>query len=205
MKFKIDFNLPPKEFREYIEHLIDNSKKSKSTLVLPCHVSNVGFELMALILGQINCENCDGRCCQSVEFAKFGIPFLDSEYKTLEEYVGTEKLSKYKTRIIGRTRYFPTPCPFLHKKTCTIYEIRPVVCVDFPFEKTGVDAQGNPMVALDSFCPEARRIARRTYLSFRKLIDVQKVAIDNAKELDEGMKQEQILDTQEKRNTASDE
>ena len=43
----------------------------------------------------------------------------------------------------------PTPCPFLRKNMCSIYDIRPIVCVNYPIDQSGEDNLGNQMVSLD--------------------------------------------------------
>jgi hypothetical protein len=135
MMVNIDLNLPLEEFRKQIQHVADDARKKEILLALPCGANSSFIERTALILGQINCDNCNARCCRSVKFAEFGIPFSSSEYKSLEQRVGVEKLPSLNFKLIGKSRYMPTPCAFLHKNRCSIYDIRPLACVLYPIEQ----------------------------------------------------------------------
>jgi len=186
MQFEVDTGLEEPEFRKQIENMINDARKNESVLPLPITIGDNVMEITALVLGQINCEKCDARCCRSSAIAKFGIPFLDSEYRTLVELIGEEKLAKIGVKLIGDSRYFPTPCPFLKKNTCSIYDIRPVVCVNFPFDSPAEDDNGRKLISLDPLCPEARRIAKRTYLTLWKLYHKAQEAYSQKNELEKG-------------------
>ncbi|MFC1988499.1 YkgJ family cysteine cluster protein [Chloroflexota bacterium] len=193
MKFKFDMELGETEFRKQVENIINDARKNESALPLPIHVKDNFMEIAALVLGQINCEKCDARCCRSSTFAEFGIPFLSKEYENLVERVSEEKLVKIGVKLVGNSRYIPTPCPFLKKNTCLIYDIRPVVCVNYPLDSAAEDNQGEKVMSLNPLCPEARRIARRTYLTFWKLFHKSKEAYSQMDELEKGAQNEQRL------------
>ena len=193
MQFEMNLKLPEAEFRKQIDNLINNARKAETVLPLPCHIDGAPMEIAALILSQIDCSDCDARCCRSPKYAEFGIPFLSTEYLALVDRIGVEKLAKIDIKLIGNSRYMPTPCPFLHKKTCSIYDIRPVVCVLYPFDPSAVDGQGDIMVSLDPLCPEARRIAKRAYSMLWKLYNKMQEAYAQRDELKKGSQQEQIL------------
>lgn len=191
--FEIDFGLPEAEFRRQIEKLINNARKNDTAFPLPCHIESPGIEIMALILCQINCSGCDSRCCKTPQFAEFGIPLLDTEYQVLVDRIGKEKLEEIDIKFIGNNRYLPTPCPFLHKNQCLIYDIRPVVCINYPFEYSGVDSTGKNLVSIDPFCPEARRITKRVYSTFRKLLHKMGEVSSQMSEIEKGSEREEIL------------
>lgn len=194
MQFEINMRMPEGEFRKQIDTLVRTSRTTESVLPLPLHIGEYGIESMALVLGQINCEGCEALCCRTYKYAEFGIPFLDSEYKALAERIGQERLAKMDVKSIGSTKYFPTPCPFLHKKRCTIYDIRPIVCVQYPFDISGVDMSGEgKFMSLDPLCPEARRIAKRTYLALWKLINKMEEVSSQMSELKQAAIYEQTL------------
>ena len=193
MQFEINFNLPEAEFRKHIENFISNARKTESVLPLPCHIGDYGIEIAALVLSQVNCTACDARCCRMPIIAEFGIPFLDTEYRVLEERVGAEKLAKIAVKSIGNNKYMPTPCPFLRKNMCSIYDIRPIVCVNYPLDQFGEDNLGEKMVGLDPVCPEARRITKHVYLTFWKLLNKMQEASSQIQELKNGAQQEEIL------------
>ena len=193
MQFEIDLALPEAEFRKQIEKLINTARKTETVFPLPCHIECSGIETMALVLSQINCSNCDARCCRTARFAEFGIPLLDTEYRVLEERIGTEKLAKISMKLIGNNRYMPTPCPFLNKNQCSIYDIRPFACINYPIDQSGVDNSGEKMVSLDPLCPEARRITKRAYLTYWKILHKMEEVSSQISEIERGAQQEEIL------------
>ena len=193
MQFEIDWGLQEAEFRGQIEKLINTARKTEIVFPLPCHIEASGIEIMALVLSQINCSDCDARCCRTSKFAEFGIPLLDTEYQVLVERIGEEKLSKMGMRLIGNNRYMPTPCPFLHKNLCSIYDIRPFACINYPLDQPGVDNGGETMVSLDPSCPEAKRIIKRAYLTFWKLLHKMEEVSSQISEIEKGAEQEEIL------------
>jgi Fe-S-cluster containining protein len=195
MKFAIDWELLEAEFRNQIEALIRSARKSEIVIPLPCHITGDGLELAALVLSQVNCDGCDAPCCRSPKFAEFGIPLLGTEYQALVERMGKEKLIKMGVKLSGKTGYMPTPCPFLRKNACSIYDIRPFSCVFYPIDRSAVDEEGFGIVALDSQCPEARRIAKRVYMTYRKLRQKGPEVIAQASDLDEGASREEMLRT----------
>jgi Fe-S-cluster containining protein len=166
----INMDLSEKDFRLQIEELIKNSRKNELAIPLPSAECNQ-TEYIALFLSQIKCTNCEALCCRSTVYAKFGIPFIPTEYQILENRIGKEKLEKLNIKTIGKSKYFPVPCPFLRKKQCTIYDIRPQVCIQYPYSPNVFDNEGQTSIAVDSFCPEARRIAKQTWMTLWKLIN----------------------------------
>ncbi len=194
MQFEINWELPEAEFRHQIETLIRDARKSGMVIPLPCHITGSGLELMALVLSQVNCDNCDAPCCRLQKFAEFGIPFLATEYQALVERMGEDKLTKMGIKLSGNTGYIPTPCPFLHKNLCSIYDIRPLVCIQYPVESAAVDdTVGLEMLSLDPYCPEARRIAKRVYMTLWRLVQKAPEVTSQASDLEKGARMEEML------------
>ena len=158
---------------------------------LPCHIPGTLIEIEALILSQIECKNCDALCCRSPKYAEFGIPFLSSEYQALVDRVGEERLSKLDIKTIGTSRYMPSPCPFLAKGRCSIYDIRPMACIKYPLGPSGLNE--DKTVGLDPLCPEARRVTKRVYLNFHALLNKMQQVYAHRDELAEGIQKERML------------
>jgi Fe-S-cluster containining protein len=192
MQFVIDWELPEAEFRNQIETLIRNARKSEVVIPLPCNITDNGLELMALVLSQINCDGCDAPCCRSPKFAEFGISLLATEYQALVERIGVDKLTKMGIKLDGNTGYIPTPCPFLHKNLCSIYDIRPFICVQYPIQQNEEDPE---LISLDPLCREARRIAKRVYMTYWKLLKKAPEVIAQASDLEKGASREEMLRT----------
>jgi Fe-S-cluster containining protein len=195
MQFAINWDLPEAEFRRQIETLIRNARKSKIVIPLPCHIGDFGLELMALVLSQVNCDGCDAPCCHSPEYAEFGIPLLGTEYQALVERIGMDEVTKIGIKLVDNTGYIPTPCPFLRKKLCSIYDIRPIACVNYPVDRSAVDSEGSKIVSLDSLCPEARRIAKRIYMTYWTLINKRQEVLSQVSDLKAGARREETLRT----------
>jgi Fe-S-cluster containining protein len=193
MQFSINWDLPEVEFRHLVEGLILDARKNSTVIPLPCRINNNGLELQTLLLSQVNCDGCDARCCRSPDFAEFGVPFMDTEYQALVKRIGADKLNNMAIKSVGRTRYIPTPCPFLHKKQCSIYDIRPFICVIYPLDYSAIDDEGSKMMSLDSFCPEARRIAKRIYMTHWKLLKKEPEVMSQMSAVLESARQEDIL------------
>jgi Fe-S-cluster containining protein len=147
---------------------------------------------MALVLSQFDCrKNCQALCCKSSKYAPNGIPLLENEYEKIKERFGQERMDKIEMKFIKQHRYLPTPCPFLKKDICTIYDLRPVVCVNYPYDPS--NQRDTDMVHLDSFCPESRRIVKATFLSLWKLVNNYKKMSSQIPEINDGAKMEQNL------------
>jgi Fe-S-cluster containining protein len=204
MQFVIDWELPEVEFRHQIENLIRNARNSEIVMPLPCHINGPALELMALVLSQVNCNGCDAPCCRSPKFAEFGIPLLGTEYQALVERIGADKLTKMDIKLAGNTGYIPTPCPFLHKNLCSIYDIRPFACVNYPLDQSAVDNEGLTIVSINPDCPEARRITKRIYMTYWKLYHKMQEVMPQKSDLEEGARQEEMLRTL-KRKAAQEE
>jgi Fe-S-cluster containining protein len=193
LEFKIDFTLPEADFRKQIDEVIHASTKAEVLLPLPCHVDEESMEFAALILTQLDCTSCDARCCRTTKLAKFGIPFWETEYELLAKRIGAQKLAAIPVRSIGKNKYMPTPCPFLRKNSCSVHDIRPWVCIYYPIDPSGADVDGHKLLTVDPQCPEARRIAKRTYLMLWRLFNKMKEASPQAEHLLDGVRQEQML------------
>lgn len=184
MRTAINMDLSEKDFRLQIAEFIKNSRKNEMVLPLPSAECSP-LEYLALLLSQIKCTNCEALCCKSTVYAKFGIPFLPTEYHILETRIGKEKLEKLNIKTIGKSKYFPVPCPFLHKNQCTIYDIRPHVCIQYPYAPNVSDNKGRSSIAVDSFCPEARRIVKQTWMTLWKLNNKLKEIVPQLNDIEE--------------------
>jgi Fe-S-cluster containining protein len=193
MQIEINMDVPEAEFRKQVDNIINNARKNETVLPFPCHVGDKGIEIMALILSQIDCTGCDALCCKTLKIAEFGIPFLKTELEVLAKRIGDEKLAKMGIKTIEKNKYMPIPCPLLHKNTCSIYDIRPFVCIEYPISQTGEDNFGEKVVSLASSCPEARRITKRAYLTLWKLRNKMQEVVSQVDDVIEGARQEEIL------------
>lgn len=103
----------------------------------------------------IQCHGC-GRCCYSttvtvsIPEARVIAKHLGMSFKEfMKEHIVREPTSQYGYAF--RT----VPCQFLVDNRCTIYEVRPSVCRNFPFLSRGPDAIPN-MIYIPGTCLAAR-------------------------------------------------
>lgn len=157
----INWDLPRREFQLHIRDLIDTVVEKELVIALPIPIiqGTASAGTLGLVVSQIDCSACTAPCCrQNVEDKLLFV--LPTEHQTLSRKYG----DKHFRTVNGHT-YIQMPCPFLVSNKCSIHEDRPSVCVLYPFQPGANDETGNPLLALDSRCPEARRITMRVYTS----------------------------------------
>lgn len=161
LKWVIDWFLPLKDFRQYVDSMINEASKSGKVLALPiqvCHGQAV-LDTLSLILAQVHCFACDAPCCKHNPHNEV-FQLLPPEYQQLSKKYGDNNFFHK-----DGTPCMVMPCPFLRNNQCTIYDDRPLMCVLYPLQPGAIDSSGNKMIALASGCPEARRITRQIYTS----------------------------------------
>lgn len=164
-EYVIDWTLDRSSFQESISNLIKISVREHKVIPLPIKVQpGENFtSLVVSIVSQVKCDSCDARCCK-VNPDGSPISTTFQEYNILKRHLGEDRLINSGIRIKGQECIFPIPCPFLHKNKCVIYPFRLFNCILFPVTNPSMDGDGNPLLSLESICPEARRIARQIYM-----------------------------------------
>lgn len=169
----IDWYLDEKSFKEQINNLVCTARKEGKVITLPLILNNgiSGLELITSVISSVSCDGCDAPCCRSNPYGKQTLGLISSEYLRLEKIFGSKVLIGKGLKICHNGSELlidiPLPCPFLDKNNkCSIYNERPLVCVLYPFQPGGSDNMGNTLVALAVDCKEARKIAKRVYLTY---------------------------------------
>ena len=95
--------------------------------------------------GLFECERC-GKCCTDVHF----LYLFDADVTRIAEFLkisNQEFIEKYTNKDGDESKYsLQIPCPFYDEptKACTIYDVRPDSCVEWPASAVGASAfQGN--------------------------------------------------------------
>jgi len=160
LRYDIHWELSYTEFDTFIEGMINECRQRGKTVSLPIEIDS-GWKFignLTALLAQVNCDGCDALCCRGKRSSN-GVTILTPEYELLAEKYG---------RIQGEKAYLDwtinLPCPYLVNNRCSIYPDRPLVCIIYPFQPGGMDANGHQVMALDPGCPEGRRIAKATYM-----------------------------------------
>jgi uncharacterized protein len=109
-------------FREFVKVDVDLSDRRLNAIVR---------ETTDEVWARIDCRNC-ANCCKT----RYTL-FSRAEMIRIAEYLGTT-LEDLRTRYLtydaeeGRYTTQELPCPFLKENLCTVYEVRPAVCVGYP-------------------------------------------------------------------------
>lgn len=166
--YEFDWTLAQPAFRNLVREIIRKAEKTGKVLALPMALQRgqTFLDLLTMLLAQVNCDGCDAPCCRLISPGRHKFDMLLPEYTRLAAKYGTHHFRKKGNEII-----MDMPCSFLRRgaptpprELCSIYPDRPLACVLYPFQSGAMDDKGNPMLALDSICPEARRIAKQVYM-----------------------------------------
>ncbi|MBA7546420.1 hypothetical protein ES705_38810 [subsurface metagenome] len=165
MRFEIDWTLDQVQFRASIRKMIKQARASGKVLTLPLFplTGDGALELITIITSQVRCGGCDALCCKSNPHGS-DLSLLPSEYRRLKEKYGDAHL-----QATGEEYWIKMPCGFLQGGQCTIYPDRPLACFLYPFNPGGEGEGGRMAIALESRCPEARRITRDFYMTSWRL------------------------------------
>ena len=104
----------------------------------------------------LQCTGC-GNCCRTTAVVTVSIPQIRLIAKHLgmspkafmKEYIKREPNSQY------GYAFKAVPCPFLVDNKCTIYDLRPSVCRNYPFLSRGPDAMPDT-IYIPGTCEAAR-------------------------------------------------
>jgi len=177
---EIAWDIDQKQFKDQVRQMIAMARKGNNVLTLPISPS---LESILLILSQVNCDGCDAICCR-VSPPDETVAMTPSEYKMLREKYGDEGMVS--TWLGGVIKM---PCRFLKNKRCSIYSERPLACVVFPIQHGGAcgasfDSQPFEALAVSSYCPEGRRIAKAVYMTMWQIKQkIWAIGLEEASEL----------------------
>jgi uncharacterized protein len=109
-------------FREFVKVDVELSDRRLNAIVQ---------ETTAAVWEHIDCRTC-ANCCKT----RYTL-FSRTEIVRIADYLGTT-VEDLRTRYLtydgeeGRYTTQELPCPFLKDNLCTIYEVRPAICVGYP-------------------------------------------------------------------------
>jgi Fe-S-cluster containining protein len=110
------------EFRTFVKIALELSDRRLNTMVQ---------ETTAEVWQQIDCRTC-ANCCRTQQPT-----FSRPEVQRIAAYLGLsveEVRARYLTSDAESGKYITRelPCPFLDGNLCSIYEVRPAVCANYP-------------------------------------------------------------------------
>ena len=156
----VDWDVSQEELKEQVRKIIATARRENKVLTLPIGLS---LDAMLALLSQVRCDSCEAVCCK-ISPPEEVISLTPGEYRALSGKYGQKGMRQ---TVFGGE--LELPCRFLKNNRCAIYPERPLVCMTFPFQPGGAIG-GNVNEALDaialaSYCPEARRIAKAVYMT----------------------------------------
>lgn len=106
------------EFRTFLKINGDNRK-----------IDNIVQQLFKTISEQIDCKNC-GNCCRSLTplINENDLKKLSGELNMAPELFR----KKYIQKKYGENYFKNLPCSFLEGNICSVYSVRPEVCISYP-------------------------------------------------------------------------
>lgn len=110
------------EFRTFLKHRLDWDGERLDSVV---------HEILREVTAEIDCTKC-ANCC-----LEMGISVEADEIERMARHMGLSP-DEFESRYVvvdpdwGEKIIAESPCMFLDKKLCTIYEDRPAVCREFP-------------------------------------------------------------------------
>lgn len=120
-------------------------------------------ENIVRFLNEFKCQRCKPSCCQRLDL-KDGIALRDGETKLLAEGIGISHRQfkdKY-TFVRDNRRFMIAPCPFYSEEIngCSIHDIRPQVCRQFPFNHS-IEVKGKKYMTVNVDCPGGKLIGEK--------------------------------------------
>ncbi|MBA7646385.1 hypothetical protein ES703_54147 [subsurface metagenome] len=121
-----------------------------------------------------HCDRC-GKCCIGELFPReTGLVLANFESKRLAgiKEISVEEFNDKFTVIKNGRLLMKYPCPF-YDMGCSIYQDRPGVCRLYPInlpikaEDHHPQVDGTYLMTIDSFCPEARKVAIKWFKAMR--------------------------------------
>lgn len=93
-------------------------------------IDEISIETHTKVFSQINCTDC-ANCCKvfspqvnTTDIARISAFLQISEAEFIEKYLIKVEKSGYEMNAL--------PCPFLQDNKCSFYEVRPIVCQEYP-------------------------------------------------------------------------
>jgi Fe-S-cluster containining protein len=160
----LDWTLSRPAFRNLVRELIHEAEKRGKVLPLPMDImpGQPFLDQLTVLLARIDCSDCPAPCCRANPNNEL-TRVMPTEYELLAAKYGKENFI-----VKDGNAFLPSPCPFLrsrHGELCAIHPDRPLVCAIFPFQPGAEGISSQPMLALASSCPAAKKLARDIYMT----------------------------------------
>ena len=108
----------------------------------------------------LKCQRC-GKCCTGVLF-ETGALLFPFEVEKLAIKLGISK-HQFKDRYTYTQedkRFLKLPCPFYKDGDCSVYEVRPIVCREFPLNQL-VPKNGKMEMTVNMDCPAGKELGNK--------------------------------------------
>jgi uncharacterized protein len=123
----------------------------------PNQVDRIANESHEEVFSCIDCTNC-ANCCKTLspqvsqtDIKRISAFLQISETEFIEKYLKIGDENKYEMNAL--------PCPFLKDDKCSIYEVRPTVCREYPHtDKKGFTSRKYMHIGNTEICPAVYHI-----------------------------------------------
>lgn len=123
-------------------------------------VDQIAQESHEQVFAQIDCTKC-ANCCKTMsplvqkdDITQISVFLGFSENEFIEKYLKLDDETEYEMNV--------KPCPFLEDDKCSIYEVRPTDCQEYPHSnKKEFTTRRNSMTANSEVCPAVYHILER--------------------------------------------
>ena len=120
-------------------------------------VDSIANEAHQEVFSQIDCTDC-ANCCKTLsprvnqtDIERIASSLQISEAEFIEKYLKIGDGKEYEMNAL--------PCPFLEENKCTIYDIRPAVCREYPHtNKEGFNHRRYQNIGNTKICPAVYHI-----------------------------------------------
>lgn len=115
-------------------------------------------EVIEGFLRMFECQRC-GLCCTT---SMGGIVVRHGDTVTLAKALTMDWKTFEQAHTVFREdeRRLPVPCKFYENRGCSVYESRPQVCRQFPFNKS-IEIKGKRFLTICGDCPAGKKLAQR--------------------------------------------
>lgn len=77
-------------------------------------------------------------------------------------------IADFHSKYMMNETHMPSPCPFFDGEGCTIHAVRPLVCVQFPFNQT-IKIKGRDYMTVSMECPAGKIIGEKFGITLDKV------------------------------------
>ena len=166
----VDWDQSMPAFERFVDEMIKDCDRNAKVITMPIQTygGQTFLDMVGMIMAQVDCSQCNALCCRINPESEL-IDLMSEDVKAIKEagHIVPSEVIKTPTGYGCKP-----PCPFLNKEInhCIVYMHRPFICAIYPVElgcavQWTSGSKPTQALGLSARCPEARRIARASYIA----------------------------------------